>query len=88
MESTVKLNGKPYKINTQSSTRAWMMYEEITGKVYGDIAGITDMLKYMYCLIKSNKNNEFILTFDEFIDETEKDTTFIQSLLDINKGKK
>lgn len=88
MESTVKLNGKPYKINTQSSTRAWMMYEEITGKVYGDIAGITDMLKYMFCLIKSNKNNEFNLTFDEFIDETEKDTTFIQSLLDINKGKK
>lgn len=69
--NTVTINGR--ELNVRFGFRTFMLFEEVTeGKTINDIKGLKDMLMLYHCaLIASNEG--FNPSFDEFIDDVEKE---------------
>lgn len=69
--NTVTINKSEFKV--KFGFRTFMLFEEVTdGKSINTIKTLKDMLMLYHCALVAN-NVEFNLTFDEFIDEVEKD---------------
>lgn len=62
----ITIDGKEYLI--KQSFRGMMDYEESTGKLVSDIKSTTDIVKFLYSMLKASNKNEWKYSFDEFID--------------------
>ena len=62
----ITIDGKEYLI--KQSFRGMMDYEESTGKLVSDIKTTTDIVKFLYSMLKASNKNEWKYSFDEFID--------------------
>lgn len=62
----ITIDGKEYLI--KQSFRGMMDYEESTGKLVSDIKSTTDIVKFLFSMLKASNKNEWKYSFDEFID--------------------
>jgi hypothetical protein len=66
-----------FKIGTEEfiikqSFRAWLLFEEMTGRVYEKDEKLGTQLKMFFCMLKAGNQEKFRYTFDEFIDLLDK----------------
>ena len=58
-----------------------MIFEEVTKKSFA-ITNLTDTYVYMYCLLTACNDN-FVMTFDEFLDELDENPTLVLQMTNI-----
>lgn len=75
---TVAINGKEYKL--AYNLRSLFVYEEIAGHPYTGARSV-DHYMLMYAMLMAN-NTDFAMTFDEFIDECDKDMNLFQTFME------
>lgn len=74
----MKVTIKGKEITLQGTFRAMIAYEQIMGHAFNPTT-VTDMLVYFYSVVISNKDFKDTLTFDEFCDILDEDSTLMPS---------
>lgn len=69
----VKINDKEYKV--KYSIRALFIWEQLSGKPF-NLSTYMDNYVFYYSLLLAS-NDDFKMTFDEFIDATDNDSSII-----------
>lgn len=75
----IKIKGTEY--NFKINIRGMMIFEEVTKKSFA-ITNLTDTYVYMYCILTACNDN-FVMTFDEFLDELDENPTLVLQMTNI-----
>lgn len=74
----IKINDKEYKV--KYTIRALFIFEQITGKAF-EITSLLDNYVFFYSMILAN--NEDALSWDDFLDAVDNDSSLISQLTSI-----
>lgn len=75
-EFKIKIGKKSYKF--KNTIRSLFMFEAITKKTFS-IDSVLDNYVFIYCILMASNQDDFDLTWDQFLDELDKDPNiFIQ----------
>jgi len=85
-KNSIKIKGKEFNVK-EHSYRAFMLFEDMTGKLIQSATTFEDGLKYFYCLVKAS-NTDFEYDFDEWVDILEEDPSILYELREILDKKK
>lgn len=75
----IKIKGTDY--NFKINIRGMMIFEEVTKKAF-ELTNLTDTYVYMYCILTACNDN-FVMTFDEFLDELDENPTLVFQMTNV-----
>lgn len=75
----IKIKGTEY--NFKINIRGMMIFEEVRKKTF-ELTNLTDTYVYMYCILTACNDN-FVMTFDEFLDELDENPTLVLQMTNI-----
>lgn len=75
----IKIKGTDY--NFKINIRGMMIFEEVTKKTF-ELTNLTDTYVYMYCILTACNDN-FVMTFDEFLDELDENPTLVFQMTNV-----
>lgn len=79
MTMVIKIKGTDY--NFKINIRGMMIFEEVRKKTF-ELTNLTDTYVYMYCILTACNDN-FVMTFDEFLDELDENPTLVLQMTNI-----